>query len=183
MRVISGKARGTILYTLEGEATRPTLDRVKEALFNILQNEIRDARVLDLFAGSGALGIEALSRGAKEVIFSDKSVKAIQIIKKNIEKTHFEKQCDIVNQDYEKIIKNSKEKFDVIFLDPPYEADIATNAVKLIMEYELLQEDGMIVLETDQEKRELKKLKEINVNLYDLRKYGRIRLIFLNRKG
>lgn len=87
MRVISGTAKGTVLKSLEGNTTRPTLDRVKEALFNILQTEIRDAKILDLFAGSGALGIESLSRGAKSCIFCDQSYDAIKIIKSNVEKT------------------------------------------------------------------------------------------------
>ena len=87
MRIISGIARGTRLETLEGNNTRPTLDRVKEALFNIIQNDVREAYVLDLFSGSGALGIEALSRGAKFCVLSDKSSDAIKIIKKNLEKT------------------------------------------------------------------------------------------------
>lgn len=96
MRIISGKARGTKLNTLEGLETRPTLDRVKEPLFNILQNRIYGSRVLDLFAGSGALGIETLSRGAKEAILCDNSYKAIQIIRENVLKTHFEKQAKII---------------------------------------------------------------------------------------
>ena len=88
MRIISGTARGTKLYTLEGEKTRPTLDRVKESLFNIIQNEIPDSIFLDLFSGSGAIGLEAASRGAKRVILCDKSKDAIKIINRNIEKTH-----------------------------------------------------------------------------------------------
>ena len=87
MRIISGKAKGTKLYTLEGNNTRPTLDRVKESIFNIIQNEIEEAKVLDLFSGSGAIGLEFLSRGAKEAVICDKSKDAIEIIKKNIEKT------------------------------------------------------------------------------------------------
>ena len=95
MRVISGTARGTNLETLEGNNTRPTLDRVKEALFNIIQCNIVDANVLDLFSGSGALGIEALSRGAKACIMCDKSYEAIQIINKNIRKTHLEEKAKV----------------------------------------------------------------------------------------
>ena len=90
MRIISGTSRGTKLYTLEGNNTRPTLDRVKEPLFSIIQNKIKDSIILDLFSGSGALALEALSRGAKKAILCDNSFKAIEVIKKNIEKTHFE---------------------------------------------------------------------------------------------
>ena len=115
MRIISGLARGTKLYTLEGENTRPTLDRVKEPLFSIIQNYIKDANVLDLFAGSGALGLEALSRGAKNAILCDKSYEAIQIIKKNINKTHFEEKTKVLCMDYKKCLENIQEKLDLIF--------------------------------------------------------------------
>ena len=90
MRIIAGKARGTKLYTLEGMTTRPTLDKVRESLFNIIQNQIQDSIFLDLFSGSGAVGLEAVSRGAKKAILCDNSKQAIEIIKKNIEKTHFQ---------------------------------------------------------------------------------------------
>lgn len=185
MRVISGTAKGIRLDSLEGNNTRPTLDRVKEALFNILQNDIREANVLDLFSGSGALAIEALSRGAKSCTLCDKSNEAIKIIKKNLEKTKLQENAIIVKNDYMKTLQSlkQKDKFDIIFIDPPYAADIATNAINVIMELDLLSENGIIVLETDDEKRELENLEKINVNVYDLRKYGRVKLIFLNRKG
>ena len=105
MRIISGTARGTKLYTLEGQTTRPTLDRVKESLFNIIQNEIPNSIFLDLFSGSGAIGLEAASRGAKKVILCDKSKDAIQIIKKNIEKTHLSEKVKLYNLDYELLLK------------------------------------------------------------------------------
>ena len=95
MRIISGKARGTKLYTLDGTATRPTLDRVKESLFNIIQNDIEDSTVLDLFSGSGAIGLEFLSRGAKRAVLCDSSKDAIKIIKQNVQKTHFEEKVEV----------------------------------------------------------------------------------------
>lgn len=185
MRVISGTARGTLLYSLDGNSTRPTLDRVKEALFNIIQNNIQDAYVLDLFAGSGALGIEAISRGASKAVFCDSSNKAIEIIKKNIEKTHVNSKSQVIKENYKRTLQilEKKEKFDLIFIDPPYADDIAVDAIKDIVEKDLLAEDGIIILETDEEKRELKNLDNIDINVYDLRKYGRVKLIFLNRKG
>lgn len=185
MRVISGTARGTLLYSLEGNATRPTLDRVKEALFNIIQNNIYDAHVLDLFAGSGALGIEAISRGASKTVFCDSSNKAIEIIKKNIEKTHVNNKSQVIKENYKKALQmlEGKEKFDLIFIDPPYADNIAVDAIKDIVEKDLLSKDGIIILETDEEKRELNNLNDIDINVYDLRKYGRVKLIFLNRKG
>lgn len=183
MRVISGTAKGTSLESLEGNKTRPTLDRVKEALFNILQNDIRDANVLDLFSGSGALGIEALSRGAKFCVMADKSADAIKVINKNLQKTKLEQNAKVIKNDYIKTLDSLDQKFDLIFVDPPYSENIAVNAIKNIIELNLLTEEGIIVLETDEEERELENLKKINVNVYDLRKYGRVKLIFLNRKG
>lgn len=183
MRIISGTAKGTRLESLEGDKTRPTLDRVKEALFNIIQNDVMDAYVLDLFSGSGALGIEALSRGAKFCIMADKSSDAIKVISKNLQKTRLEENAKIVKNDYIKTLNSLNQKFDVIFIDPPYAENIAVNAVEHIIKLDLLAEDGIIVLETDEEERELENLKKVNVNVYDLRKYGRVKLIFLNRKG
>lgn len=183
MRVISGTAKGISLEALEGNKTRPTLDRVKEALFNILQNDIRNAYVLDLFSGSGALGIEALSRGAKFCVMADKSNDAIKVINRNLQKTKLEENAKVIKNDYIKTLDSLNQKFDLIFIDPPYALDIAVNAIKNIVELDLLTEEGIIVLETDEEERELENLKKINVNVYDLRKYGRVKLIFLNRKG
>ena len=184
MRVISGSARGTNLEMLDGNNTRPTLDRVKEALFNIIQWKILDASVLDLFAGSGALGIESLSRGAKSCIMCDKAYEAVKIINKNIKKTHLEQKSKVIKNDYKKTLDLLKDqKFNVIFIDPPYDLDIAVDSIKSILELDLLDKDGIIILETDNEKRELENLNKLNVNVYDLRKYGRVTLIFLNRKG
>ena len=183
MRIISGKARGTKLKTLEGLDTRPTLDRVKESLFNIIQNQIYEARVLDLFAGSGALGLETLSRGAKQAVLCDSSHKAISIIKENVDKTHFENQVKIINKDYKKaldLLKN--EKIDIIFLDPPYESGFDIDALKTIVEYDILSKDGIIILETDCEKEKQEQLEKLDINVYDLRNYGRVSLFFLNRK-
>lgn len=185
MRVISGTAKGTVLYSLEGNNTRPTLDRVKEALFNMIQMDIREADVLDLFSGSGALAIEALSRGARKAVLCDKSREAIGIIKKNLEKTHLSENAIVIQDDYKKTLHFLKNrlKFDFIFLDPPYAQDAVKNAVEEIITLDLLKEDGTIIIETDEEERILKEIENTNVNVYDLRKYGRVKLIFLNRKG
>ena len=182
MRIISGIARGTKLYSLEGLNTRPTLDRVKESLFNILQNKIKNAVVLDLFSGSGALALECLSRGAKKAILCDRSPEAIGIIKKNIIKTHFEDKTRIICKDYKKCLENIDEKVDLIFIDPPYDLNIAVKALEIIIQKEILSEDGIIIIETDDEKREIEQVNELNnkINIYDLRTYGRVKLIFLN---
>ena len=150
MRIISGKARGTKLYTLEGENTRPTLDRVKESIFNIIQNEIEGAKILDLFAGSGAIGLEFLSRGAEKAILCDKSKDAINIIKKNIEKTHMEEKAQIINLDFEKCLDKLKnQQFDIIYLDPPYATDYILKSLKKIIELDIAKEESLIIIETD----------------------------------
>ena len=185
MRVISGTAKGTVLYSLEGDATRPTLDRVKEALFNIIQTKIPEAEILDLFSGSGALGIEALSRGAKKAVLCDKSKKAMYIINQNLEKTHLKGQALLIQEDYKIALNSLKERFqfDIIFLDPPYAKDFAKIAVEKIIEFELLKQDGLMIIETDEEERMLEQIKDLNVIVKDIRKYGRVHIIFLNRKG
>ena len=183
MRVISGTARGTKLNSIDSLSTRPTLDRVKEPLFSIIQSYIIDSEVLDLFAGSGALGIETLSRGAKHCTFCDKSPASIKMLKQNVEKTKFEENSTIILQDYKKCVKQLNNEFNIIFIDPPYKLDIGVNAIKLILENKLLAKDGIIVLETDEEERDIKELKSINIEVYDVRKYGRVGLIFLRERG
>ena len=184
MRIISGTAKGTKLYTLDGITTRPTLDRVKEPLFSIIQTYINnESYVLDLFAGSGALGLEALSRGASKAYLCDKSYEAIKIITRNVEKTHLQEKSIIINKDFKKCLELLVgNKFDLIFIDPPYRLDIAVMSVKKVIELDLLADDGIIVLETDDEKRELKELENVNVIVNDLRTYGRVNLLFLSRK-
>jgi len=181
MRVISGIARGTVLYTLEGKNTRPTMDRVKEAMFNILQSKIYQAEVLDLFSGSGALGIEALSRGANRVTFCDYSHQAIKIINKNLEKTKMYAKSKVLIGDFKICLeKLQNERFDIIFLDPPYNSDFSIIALEKINSMKLLKKDGIIVIETDDEQKMQEELQKINANVYDLRKYGRVKLFFLN---
>ena len=183
MRVISGTAKGTKLNSIEEMSTRPTLDRVKEALFNIVQTKIEDSIVLDLFSGSGALGLESLSRGAKKAVLCDKSYEAIDIIKKNINKTHFEEKTKVLCMDYKKCLSTIDEKFDLIFIDPPYKLDIAVNSAEIILDNNLLSPDGIIIIETDEEEREIQKIKKLsNIEIINLRTYGRVKLIFLKMK-
>ena len=180
MRVISGTAKGTKLYTLEGLETRPTLDRVKESMFNIIQNEVQNSIFIDLFSGSGAIGLEAASRGAKRVILCDKSKQAINIINKNIEKTHLKEKVELYNLDYELLLKTKiKEQPDIIYIDPPYKSDFAINAVNIILENGLVSEHSTIIIETDEEEKILRELEKIEIKITDKRKYGRAILIFL----
>ena len=184
MRIIGGLSRGTKLYTLDGLDTRPTLDRVREALFNILQNNMRDAIVLDLFAGSGAIGLESISRGAQKAVLCDKNKKAIDIIKKNVEKLRVEDKVKIAFTDYESFLNTSKEKFDFIYIDPPYKTNFISDSIKIINNRNLLSDKGIIVGETDEEERVKNEIKELNVsiNIYDIRRYGRARLIFMRKE-
>lgn len=185
MRVISGKARGKKLISLEGLNTRPTLDRVKEALFNIIQFNVEEKDVLDLFAGSGALGIEALSRGAKTSTFCDNSRDAIQVIKTNIENTKNENNSIVINKDYSLALNSlSKQNkiFDIIFLDPPYKTDFGIKALEAIIALNILAEDGIIILETDDKKKE-KEIENIKgLKVFDERKYGKVMLIFIRKE-
>ena len=147
MRVISGKAKGVILKTPEGLNTRPTTDRVKEALFSIIQFELPAARVLDLFAGSGQLGIESLSREAKYAIFVDEREDACKLVRENLRRTKLESLGKVIRSDYMAYLKRCKEKFDIIFLDPPYAEVFLENSLKMITEIDILQTGGIIVTE------------------------------------
>ena len=147
MRVITGKARGVALKTPNGMATRPTADRVKEAMFNIIQFEIPAAKVLDLFGGTGQLGIEALSREAKSAVFVDEREDACKLIRENLKKTKLEQYGKVVRSDYMAYLKSCREKFDIILLDPPYAEVFLENSLKMITEIDILQSGGIIVTE------------------------------------
>lgn len=180
MRIISGRARGTKLYTLEGDSTRPTLDRVKESIFNIIQSDIKDSIFLDLFAGSGAIGLEAASRGAKKAILCDKSKEAMQIIKKNILKTHLENVVETYLLDFRALLNDKlNEKLDIVYIDPPYKSDFAIQAVSIILENNLITKDSLILIETDRKEEVEEKLKKVDVRIIDERKYGRAEIFFL----
>ena len=145
MRVIAGKAKGIQLKTPEGMLTRPTTDRVKEALFSILQFDLPGTRVLDLFGGTGQLGIEALSRGAREAVFVDAREEACRLIRENLKRTGFTGK--VVRGDYLTYLAQCREKFNIIFLDPPYAEVFLENALNRITEIDILQSGGIIVAE------------------------------------
>ena len=147
MRVIAGKAKGIQLNTPQGMLTRPTTDRVKEALFSIIQFELPGAKVLDLFGGTGQLGIEALSRGASKAGFVDARREACQLIGANLKKTHLESEAFVVQSDYLEYLNRCKETFQIILLDPPYAEVFLENAIKRITEIDILQSGGIIVAE------------------------------------
>lgn len=147
MRVITGKARGIQLKTPEGMLTRPTADRVKEALFSIINFDLPGSVVLDLFAGTGQLGIEALSRGAKSAVFVDAREDACKIVRENLRRTKLDSQAKVVRSDYLDFLRRSKEKFDIVLLDPPYAEVFLETALKNIAEIDILQSGGIIITE------------------------------------
>ncbi|MDR0272853.1 MAG: 16S rRNA (guanine(966)-N(2))-methyltransferase RsmD [Clostridiales bacterium] len=171
LRVISGKARRTTLVSPTGLNTRPTADRAKEGLFNILSEEISGAKFLDIFCGSGAIGIEALSRGASEVIFADNAAPAIKAVKENLQKTKLT--AEILEMTAEKAIElltAQNRKFDIIFLDPPYGSEILTQTIKKLPP--LLSENGKIIAETETE------ISIEGLQLTEIRAYGRTKFLF-----
>ncbi len=149
MRVISGLRRGLKLKAPEGLGTRPTTDRVKESVFNLIQFHFPCDSVLDLFAGSGALGIEALSRGAAHCVFVDADRTAAALVRENLQSARFEAQASVVQQQAEGYLSSCTTAFSVIFLDPPYNKGMLSPVLSLIQERNLLTEDGIIVVETE----------------------------------
>lgn len=163
MRIISGKYKGKKLegYLIDG--TRPTMDRVKESLFGMIQGFIDDSVCLDLFAGSGNLGLEALSNGAKKCYFVDHNKEVIKILNKNLKDIPG---SIIIHSDYKKALNEFKEKMDIIFLDPPYHDLIINDAIKIILENNLLNDNGILVCEVEEENI------ICNLNLIKEKKYG-----------
>ena len=147
MRVIAGNAKGIALKTPDGMETRPTADRVKEALFSILQFDLPGTRVLDLFGGTGQLGIEALSRGAKSAVFVDAREDACKLIRENLKRTKYQDAATVVRSDYMDYLKRCKDKFQIILLDPPYAEVYLENSLKKISEIDILQSGGIMVAE------------------------------------
>lgn len=152
MRVITGSARGVRLQAPKGIDTRPTLDQVKEGIFSAIQFEVEGRRVLDLFAGSGQMGIEALSRGAKSAVFVDMRQNACAVVKANLEKTRLTQNAQVLRSDYLSYLSHCRETFDLIFLDPPYAEIFLENALKSISEIDILSECGILICERPAEK-------------------------------
>ncbi len=145
MRVITGSARGRRLETLEGEDVRPTTDRIKEAVFSIIQFEVEGRSFLDLFSGSGQMGIEALSRGAKTASFIDNSKKSIETVKKNLKTTKLETNAKVFSMDYMSFLAVNTEEFDIAFLDPPYRTGTLQKALELVAG--AMKDTGIIIAE------------------------------------
>ncbi len=150
MRIITGRARGVRLDTLPGDATRPTSERVKGAIFSSMQFELEGRRVLDLFAGSGQMGLEALSRGAASCTFADASPEAMAIVKRNAEHTGFFDVCRYLVSDYRNVIRKAagRDRYDLVFIDPPYAADAAGDAIARILAADILGRGAILVAES-----------------------------------
>ena len=179
MRIITGRARGVRLDTLAGERTRPTAERTKEAVFSTLQFRLRDTRVLDLFAGSGQLGLEAISRGAREAVLIDMDHAACAAIKKNMETSRLGDQCRLIPRDYRMALDalaKEGQKFDVVFIDPPYRMENTGEMCAALYDKALLNEDFMIVVE---HRRGMPPLLDERFEAYDLRRYGDTEITFV----
>lgn len=174
MRIIAGKHRGRVLAAFQGEAVRPTSDRVKESLFQILMPRIPGARVVDLFCGSGALGLESLSRGARYVIFNDSSRESLSLCKKNAAALKEEGEFHCL--DYEACLKTLSGKYDIIFSDPPYRADYTEIILRLVAARDLLAEGGLVVAESEREETAPAGWERV-----DFRSYGRTKVAMFQR--
>ena len=147
MRVISGSARSLRLKTIEGNGTRPTTDRIKETLFNMINDKMYDCRFLDLFSGSGAIGIEALSRGAREAVFVENNKKAVSCIKENLKFTKLIDRAQIIERNAESAVAGLSGRFDVIFMDPPYDNEYEKQMLELISKSDIADRDTLIIVE------------------------------------
>ncbi|MCI6499208.1 16S rRNA (guanine(966)-N(2))-methyltransferase RsmD [Lachnospiraceae bacterium HCP1S3_C3] len=147
MRVISGSARSLRLKTIEGNGTRPTTDRIKETLFNMINDRLYDCRFLDLFSGSGAIGIEALSRGAREAVFVENNKKAVSCIKENLKFTKLIDRAQIIERNAESAVAGLSGRFDVIFMDPPYDNEYEKKMLELISKSDIADRDTLIIVE------------------------------------
>ena len=176
MRVITGSQRGRKLLTLEGYDVRPTTDKVKESIFNIIQFDVPDAKIIDLFAGSGQLGIEALSRGAESCVFVDSSAKSIAVVEENLKITSFREKAKTVRSDSLSYLDRVIETYDIAILDPPYKAGLMEDAIERVAPH--IEENGVIVCETGSEEVLPENLDGFTSKRY---KYGKIALTVYRR--
>ena len=181
MRVITGSARGRRLRELEGLETRPTTDRVKESMFNILQFDVEDSRVLDLFAGTGQLGIEALSRGAAAAVFVEQRRDAAALIRENLKLTGLTDRARVVNGEALSYLASAGERFDLVFLDPPYAAGLWKPALEAVSRFDILSDHGIIICESAADR-----LLPTLSSPYEMGReyrYGKIKLTVFHRTG
>jgi 16S rRNA (guanine(966)-N(2))-methyltransferase RsmD len=178
LRIISGTNKGKRLYAPEGAAVRPTSDKIKEAIFNIIGPIDEEAAVLELFAGSGGIGIEFLARGAKHCTFVDVSRKSLNYVKKNLDLCNFSSKAKIMLNDYEKAIislSQNNEKFDYIFADPPYALNLSNNIINKVFEFDIIKSGGLLIIETDKSEKVIDN-KDTSMVKYKEKIYGRTRI-------
>lgn len=182
MRVIAGSARRLTLVTPKGFSTRPTSDKVKETLFNIINPYLYDAKFLDLFAGSGGIGIEALSRGAREAVFVEKDKEAVNCIKKNIETTHFNDVAQVVPFDVFSSLYNleSKGSFDIIFMDPPYDNDFEKQVLRILSTSKLVNDDTLIIVEASID-TDFSYVEDLSFEVKRVKEYKNNKHVFIGR--
>lgn len=178
MRIISGEFRGRNINMIKSSTTRPTMDKVRESIFNIINPYMNKGTFLDLFAGSGSMGFEALSRGVLKCYFNDQSFEAIKVIKSNIDLLKVYDRAKVLKMDYRKCLKDIDVKFDVIFLDPPYKMEVIDECLDLIVKYDLLNNDGIVICEYD---KNYKLLDRTDLELIKFVNYG-IRNISIFRR-
>lgn len=185
MRVIAGKSRRMTLAAPAGNSVRPTTDRIKETLFNIIQGDIYDSRFLDLFSGSGAIGIEALSRGARKAVFVEKSKDALECIEYNIERTGLGENAEILPMDALSAVRNlmrRKQYFDLVFMDPPYEQDMELSVLEALDGSEIIDEESVIIIETSLRTDE-ERFNNYNFSVVRVKKYKTNQHVFLQYRN
>ncbi len=175
MRIIAGKHRGRVLAEFRGQDIRPTADRVKESLFQILSERLYGARVLDLFCGSGALGLEALSRGAGFVVFNDLSAESLAVCKKNL--AALKETGEVYRLDFRVLLRSVAGKFDLIFSDPPYREQFTEEVLEIVAERNLLRPGGRVISESEREERA-----PAGWTIADFRSYGRTKITMFERQ-
>jgi len=182
MRIISGKCKGRKLLRISGRDIRPTSDRTRESIFNIIAQKIKGAVVLDLFAGTGAVGIEALSRGAAHAFFIDISDSALDIVKENIIRCHMINHATLIHHDITKISPFAliNRKIDLVFMDPPYSSGLISNALKQVVSLDCLAENALIIAEHSIKEKIPHMISELDIK--DQRKYGRTLITFLQKR-
>ena len=175
LRIITGSAKGRKLLSLEGDATRPTSDRIKGAMFSAIQFDIENRRVLDLFAGTGQLGLEAMSRGAESVTFVDMSREAVDVVKENARSLGFFDACRYSVSDYRNFIRKAsgRDKYDLVFIDPPYSMQCSAEAAKRLKEADILLVGAILVLESGEEIIDLDEMKALGFESLKSTSYGK----------
>ena len=176
MRIVGGKYKSRVLFEFKGSDIRPTSDKVRESFFNIVQGSIYGAKFLDLFSGTGAMGIEALSRGAKHVTFNDLSVDSINLLKKNLQRLNVTEDYRVVKGNALYLLENSTDLYDIIYIDPPYKSEVGLKALSIVSR--VVSENGIVVFENEKPfESEIDGLIK-----YDERKYGRVYLTFFKKE-